>query len=102
MITINFLVWTEEKTALAQKEIAELVVAAKNCKVSAEEARRIRADIANNKRDYAAAMEQREQVAKLVEKREMQKANISAEVKTNMLKQSFINFINLIQYSLGC
>jgi hypothetical protein len=56
-------------------------MAAKNCKVSAEEARRIKAEIANNKRDYAAAMEQREQVCKLVEKREMQKANISAEAR---------------------
>jgi hypothetical protein len=70
----------EEKTALLMKEIDELKVAAKSCKVSAEDARRIRAEIAGNKRDSAATMEQRKQVAELVEKREMQKANISAEV----------------------
>ena len=48
--------------------------------MSAEDARRIKAEIAANKRDSAATIEQRHQVAKLVEKREMQKANISAEV----------------------
>lgn len=70
----------EEKISIGQKEIAELLVAAKNCKVSADEARRIKSAIAANKRDYAAVLEQREQVAKLVEKREMQLANIAAEV----------------------
>lgn len=74
------LYFPEEKTTLGQKEIAELIVAAKNCKVSADEARRIKSAIAANRRDYAAASEQREQVAKLVEKREMQLANIAAEV----------------------
>ena len=54
-----------------QKELAELKVAAKSCKVSAEDARRIKAEIAANKRDLAATMEQRQQVAILVEKREM-------------------------------
>ncbi|EFX84298.1 hypothetical protein DAPPUDRAFT_314991 [Daphnia pulex] len=69
----------KEKTALAQKDIAALQIAAKNCKVSADEARRIKSAIVANKRDYAAASEQREQVAKLVEKREMQLANIAAQ-----------------------
>lgn len=72
----------EEKTALAQKDIAALHTAAKNCKVSADEARRIKSAIAANKRDYAAASEQCEQVAKLVEKREMQLANIAAQVRS--------------------
>ncbi len=58
--------------------------AAKNCKVSADEARRIKSAIAANKRDYAAASEQREQVAKLVEKREMQLANIAAQVRSKL------------------
>ncbi|XP_046656188.1 kinetochore protein NDC80 homolog isoform X1 [Daphnia pulicaria] len=69
----------KEKTALTQKEIVAIHTAAKNCKVSADEARRIKSAIAANKRDYAAASEQREQVAKLVEKREMQLANIAAQ-----------------------
>lgn len=69
----------KEKTAVEQKEIAELLIAAKNCKVSADEARRIKSAIAANARDLAAVTEQREQVAKLVEKREMQLANIAAE-----------------------
>lgn len=56
------------------------MIAAKNCKVSADEARRIKSAITANKREYAAILEQREQVAKLVEKREMQLANIAAEV----------------------
>ena len=64
------------------KEIDELKVAAKSCKVSAEDARRIKAEIAGNKRDSAATLEQRKQVAELVEKREMQKANVSAEVSS--------------------
>lgn len=82
----------EEKMALAQKEIAELVVAAKNCKVSADEARRIKAEIAANKRDHAAASEQRAQVAKLVEKREMQLANIAAEVNQRWRSEIGLRF----------
>lgn len=73
------LTFLEEKTAAGQKEIVELLEAAKNCKVSADEARRIKAEIAANQRDYDAVSEQRSQVAKLVEKRELQLANIIAE-----------------------
>ncbi len=57
-----------------------MLIAAKNCKVSADEARRIKAEIATNKRDLAAASEQRAEVAKLFEKREIQLGNIAAEV----------------------
>lgn len=80
-IEISYSKCLEEKTAVEQKEIAELLIAAKNCKVSADEARRIKSAIAANARDLAAVTEQREQVAKLVEKREMQLANIAAEVR---------------------
>ena len=67
-------------------EIAELQIAAKNCKISADDARRIKGAIAANKRDYEAVSEQRSQVAKLVERRELEQANIRAEV--NFFKNS--------------
>ena len=66
--------------------------------MSAEEARRLKSAIANNKRDLAAASEQREQVAKLVEKREIQVANIAAEVRWRIreLTEFAINIAILI------
>lgn len=67
-----------------------MLIAAKNCKVSADEARRIKAEIATNKRDLAAASEQRAEVAKLFEKREIQLGNIAAEVIKNSLLYSHI------------
>lgn len=77
---------TEEKIAGLQTEIADLGVAAKNCKLSADEARRIRAQIAAIHRDINATTEQRAEVAELFEKRELQLANYSAEV-TSLLKK---------------
>lgn len=70
---------TKEKIAGLQTEIADLGVAAKNCKLSADEARRIRAQIAAIHRDINATTEQRAEVAELFEKRELQLANYSAE-----------------------
>ena len=58
--------------------------------MSADEARRIKAEIATNKRDLAAASEQRAEVAKLFEKREIQLGNIAAEVIQNSLFYSHI------------
>ena len=58
--------------------------------MSADEARRIKAEIATNKRDLAAASEQRAEVAKLFEKREIQLGNIAAEVIINSLFYSHI------------
>ena len=67
-----------------------MLLAAKNCKVSADEARRIKAEIAVNKRDYAAVAEEREQIAKLVEKRELQLANVAAEVNFRISTAVFL------------
>ena len=94
------LLYAEGKVALNQKKIAELLLAAKNSKMSAEDARRIKAEIGNSKREYAAVMEQREQVAKLVEKREMQKANLSAEVINSIMKPNKMSF-NMFCLFLG-
>lgn len=63
-----------------QQEIVELQKIAKNCKLSAEEARRIKGEIASVRGHISSCSEQRSEVAKLVEKREMQLANISADV----------------------
>ena len=94
------LLYAEGKVALNQKKIAELLLAAKNSKMSAEDARRIKAEIGHSKREYAAVMEQREQVAKLVEKREMQKANLSAEVINSIMKPNKMSF-NMFCLFLG-
>ena len=69
-----------EKNAATQHEISQLQEAAKNCKLSAVEARTIKAKIAATRSHIASSSEQRTEVAKLVENREMQLANISAEV----------------------
>jgi len=68
-----------EKNAATQHEISQLQEAAKNCKLSAVEARTIKAKIAATRSHIASSSEQRTEVAKLVENREMQLANISAE-----------------------
>ena len=50
--------------------------------MSAEDARRIKVEITENKSDSVATFEQRKQVAELVVKREMQTANGSSEVSS--------------------
>ena len=66
--------------------------------MSADEARRIKAEIATNKRDLAAASEQRAEVAKLFEKREIQLGNIAAEVINEQFFSTAI-FIPMILFS---
>ena len=68
-----------------EQEISQLVEAAKNCKLSAVEARRIKSDIADIRGHITSCSEQRSEVAKLVEKREIQLANISADVGYNQV-----------------
>jgi len=77
--------WIEEKTAATHQEISQLEEAAKNCKMSAVEARRIKADIASVRSHINSCSEQRSEVAKLVEKREIQLANISADVSYSLV-----------------
>lgn len=73
--------FSEAKNASIQVEIEELKLAAKDCKLSVDEARKIRAEIAVIRSHISSCSEQRAEVAKLVEKRELQIASISAEVK---------------------
>ena len=75
---------TEEKLAAIQSEIESLAIAAKSSKMNADEARAIRAQIAAFRRDVAAACEQRAAVAELFEKRELQLANVAADVSKNV------------------
>ena len=53
--------------------------------MSAVEARRIKADIASVRSHINSCSEQRSEVAKLVEKREIQLANISADVSYSLV-----------------
>ena len=70
----------EQKIAACQKETAELKIAAKNCKLSATEARQMKAECAKLRSEKVTITEQRAEVAELFEKREVQLANISAQV----------------------
>lgn len=75
---------TKEKNATIQVEIGQLELAAKDCKLSVEEARKIRSEINAIRSHISSCSEQRAEVAKLVEKRELQIASLSAEnIKTS-------------------
>ena len=63
---------SEEKNATIQVEIGQLELAAKDCKLSVEEARKIWSEINAIRGHISSCSEQRAEVAKLVEKRELQ------------------------------
>lgn len=69
----------KQKTAVRQNETAALREAAKNCKLSAAEARKMKADCAHLRKEMSTVAEQRTELAELFEKRELQKAKVSAE-----------------------
>merc|ERR1712071_358400 len=72
------------KIGSIQEEIVQLKIAAKHCKLSLDEARKIRSEIAAVRSHIASCSEQQSEVSILVEKREMQFANIATEdIKTS-------------------
>ena len=90
---------TEEKNATIQVEIGQLELAAKDCKLSVEEARKIRSEINAIRSHISSCSEQRAEVAKLVEKRELQIASLSAEV---IVFSFHLFFLKKILFLLAC
>ena len=76
----EFIFFKELNTAAHQQEIEHLNLAAKNSKLSATEARQKKADCAQLREEILTISEQRTEVAGLFEKRELQLANVKAQV----------------------